>query len=43
MKIETDLIFNDGIPEVFGEFTHRVSVCIVFLVAEVARALGYGL
>jgi hypothetical protein len=42
-RIRTNLVFDDGIPEIFREFAHRVSVCVVFLVANCAGAPGYGL
>jgi hypothetical protein len=42
-RVRTNLVFDDGIPEVFREFAHHVSVCIVFLVADCTGAPGYGL
>jgi len=42
-KIETDLIFNNSIPEVFGEIAHSVSIYITFLGTDTTGALRYDL
>ena len=39
-EINTDLILENGIPEVFREFTHGTYVAVIFLVARSARAVG---
>jgi len=40
--IGTDLVFDNGIPEVFSEFAYGVSVRVVFLVTGCTGTLGYG-
>ena len=42
-KINTDLVFENGISKVFRKFAHSTYVGVVFLVAGGTRAIGQGL
>ena len=41
-RIGTNLVFNDGIPDISHKLTHSMSVCIVFLVTSCPGTLRQG-
>ena len=41
-RIRTNLVFDNGIPDVSRELTHSLSICIIFLVTSCPGALRQG-
>jgi hypothetical protein len=40
--IGTNLVFNDGVPDIPRKLTHSMSICVVFLVTSCPGALRQG-
>ena len=38
-SIKTDLVLEDGIPDVLRQLTHRVCVCVIFMVVNCTGSL----
>ena len=41
-RIKTNLVFDDGIPDVSHKLAHSMSICVIFLVTSCPGALRQG-